>query len=155
MPARPTPTPDPIAKLTPLKVISTRFLNVQSNDYDFVAKISNSNLDYGSGDVRYELKFLDPSSNAFYSKTGSFYILPGQTRYVIDAPVHLDRQVSKVEFQIKGVDWQKIDPLAAQGIDLVTRNVNYVPQGQPGLFAKAGGSVFNASQFDFENVAEI
>lgn len=152
VPSRPTPTPDPIAKLVPLKVVSTKFLNVQNNDYDFVAKVSNTNLDYGSGMVRYELKFYNLGNSTFYTKAGNFYILPGQTRYVLDTPIRLDQQVGRVEFQIKSIDWQKINPLAAEGIDLVTRSVNYVPLNQPGLFAKAGGSVINDSQFDFDSV---
>lgn len=155
VPVKLAPTPDPIASLAPLKVISTKILNIQSNDYDFIAKISNPNLDYGSGDVKYELKFYDLNESLFYTKTGSFYILPGQIRYMIDTPLHFDHQVARVEFQVKSIDWQKIDPLSAGGTELITKNVNFVSPSQPGLFAKAGGSVVNAAEFDFDNVDVI
>lgn len=149
------PTPNPTINLIPLQVISTKFLNVKNNDYDFLVKVTNRNLDYGSGNVGYELKFYDTSNTQFTSKTGSFYILPGQTRYVLDSPLSFDRQISKVDFQIKIVDWQKVDPLATNGTSLVVRNVNFSLSNEQGTYAKAGGSVVNTSDFDFNSVDVI
>lgn len=155
VPPTPTPTPNPTVNLTPLQVVSSKFLNVQNNDYDFLTKITNRNLDYGSGNVQYELKFYDTSNVQFTSKIGSFYILPGQTRYVIDSPLTFDRQISKVDLQIKSVDWQKVDLLATNGTDLVTKNVSFSISSQQGTYAKAGGSIVNASNFDFDSVDVI
>ncbi len=155
IPPTPTPTPNPTINLIPLQVVSTKFLNVQNNDYDFLAKITNRNLDYGSGNVQYGLKFYDTSNAQFTSKTGSFYILPGQTRYIIDSPLSFDRPIGKVDFQIKSIDWQKVNSFATNGTQLVTKNTNFTLSSQQGTYAKAGGSIVNASNFDFDSVDVI
>lgn len=155
VPPTPTPTPNPTINLIPLQIISTKLLNVQNNDYDFLAKITNRNLDYGSGNVQYELKFYDSSNVQFTSKIGIFYILPGQTRYVVDSPLSFDRPIGKVDVQIKSVDWQKVNSLATNGTKLVAKNTNFTLSSQQGTYAKAGGSIVNASNFDFDSVDVI
>ena len=41
----PTPTPNPTINLAPIQVVDHWLSNVESNDYDFLAKITNSNTD--------------------------------------------------------------------------------------------------------------
>lgn len=153
-PPTPTPTPNPTVNLIPLEVVLTAFLNIRNNDYDFLAKITNRNLEYGSGNVEYELRFYDAGGQQFTSKIGNFHILPGQTRYVIDSPLSFDRQVTKVDLQIKSVDWQKV-VLTAGSTNLVVKNVSFSLSDEQGTYAKAGGSIVNTSDFDFDSVDVI
>lgn len=152
VPAPPPPTPNPTVNLVPLGVVYTKLFNVQNNDYDFLAKVSNPNAGYGSGNVEYALTFYNVGNQQVSSKTGSFYILPGQTKYVIDSPLKFEQPVSRADLQIKSVDWQKLDPLSVSGVSLLVRNVSFSQVNQPGVFAKAGGEIFNASDFDLNRV---
>lgn len=152
VPPAPEQTPNPTVNLAPLQVVSTQLFNVQNNDYDFLAKISNSNSNYGSGDVEYTLTFYSAAGQQVSTKAGSFYILPGQTKYIIDSPLKFEQPVSRADMQIKSVDWQKLDPLSASGVALLVKNATFLQVNQSGTFAKAGGEVFNSSDFDLNKV---
>lgn len=151
-PPSPTPTPNPTINLAPIQVIFTKLFNVENNDYDFLAKVTNSNTDYGSPDVEYEISFFNSGGTRISQKVGNFYILPGQTRYVVDSPLKFQEQISRADFAVKSVDWQKLNSLAVMGVTLVAENYSYVPVLQPGTFGKVGGSVFNNSDYDLNKV---
>lgn len=152
IPPTPTPTPNPTIHLAPLQVITSKLLNITNNDYDFVAKIRNANLDYGSGRVEYRLTIYGVDAQPLVTKTGSFYILPGQTKHVIVTPIRLEAQAARAEFSITMVDWQQLNQLASQGIDIIPRNVALSKINQPGTYAKVGGNVFNNSDLDLDIV---
>lgn len=153
-PLPPPPTPNPTANLAPIRILSTKFLNIENNDYDFVAKVSNPNTDYGSGDAEYELSFYNAAGNQISQKRGSFYILPGETRYILETPLKFQEPISRADLVIKSVDWQQLDPLSANGVQLIPRNVSYSQTNQAGSFGKVGGSIQNESNFDL-GAAEV
>lgn len=148
----PTPTPNPTVNLMPIQVIFTKLLNIENNDYDFLAKVNNGNPGYGSPDVEYEIIFYDFAGQPISNKTGSSYILPGQTKYVIEPLLKFQSPISRADFKVKSVDWQKLEPLAASAATLLTKNVAYSQISQPGTFAKVGGGVFNGSDLDLSRV---
>ena len=152
LPPKIIPTPNPTANLLPIQVIYSKLFNIQNNDYDFLAKVRNPNNEYGSGDVSYEIEAYDSSDKLISSRDGNFYILPGQTKYVILTPLRFTPTGSRVEFMIKTIAWEKLDPLSAGGSKLITKNVDCSSIAGPNLFAKVGGSVANASDFDFDIV---
>lgn len=147
-PSLPPPTPNPTANLAPIRILSTKLLNIENNDYDFIAKVNNPNTDYGSGDAEYELTFFGAGGNQVSQKRGTFYILPGQTRYVLETPLRFQEPVSQAEVTVKRVDWQQFDPISANGINLLPKNVSYSQINQTGVFSKVGGSIQNDSDFD-------
>lgn len=151
-PVPPPPTPNPTINLAPIKIISIKLLNIENNDYDFVAKVNNLNTDYGSPDAEYEITFYNVSGNQVSQKRGSFYILPGQTRYILETPLKFSEPISRADMAIKNVDWQQLDPLSAGGVPLISKNVSYSQINQTGVFSKVGGSIQNDSFFDLGEV---
>lgn len=144
-----TPTPDPRAQLMALEVLETHLFAVDEQDYDMLAKIRNPNVSYGSGTVRYELElYYDDSANQETKLTipGSFYILPGQTKYIARSPIKTSSDITKSNVKIISVEWQELDALALQGVNIATTTSPYVPNDQGG---KVGGSVTNGTDFDF------
>lgn len=152
VPAKPSPTPNPTIHLSPIAVLTTKLVNIRNNNYDFVAKVSNANIDYGSGNVQYVISFFDASGSLVSTKTGSFYILPGQTKYVVVTPLSFNTSISRAEFGINSVDWQKLDSLSAQGINLVPKNVGYFVPPNGTAFARVGGLISNTTDLDFDVV---
>lgn len=152
VPPAPAPTPNPTVNLAPIQIVFTKLLNIQNNDYDFLAKVLNPNAQYGSSGAEYELTFYNSANQKILSKTGSFYILPGQSKYVIDSPIRLQEAAARTDFKIKSVDWQKLDSLAAGGVPLLVRNSAFSQVRQAGVFAKSGGDIFNGSDFDINKV---
>lgn len=151
-PPSPTPTPNPTINLAPIQIVNRWLLNVENNDYDFLAKVTNPNTDYGSPDVEYEISFFNAGGTRISQKTGSFYILPGQTKYLIDSPLKFQERISRAELAVKSADWQKLGSLALAGANLVVKNSSYNPILQPSVFAKVGGEVLNNSDFDLNKV---
>ncbi len=151
-PVKPIPTPPPTANLTPVQVIYAKLFNIQNNDYDFIAKVTNPNTDYGSPTVNYQITFSNSAGVQVGTKTGSFYILPGQTKYVIQTPIKFSEPVALALMTIKSIDWQKLNPVAASGVNLFVRNPNFISVNQQGVFSKVGGSILNNSDFDLNKV---
>ena len=149
-PPLPTPTPNPTINLAPIQIVDHWLFNVENNDYDFLAKVANPNTDYGSPNVEYELNFFNSAGAWVSKKTGSFYILPGQVRYVVDSPLKFQEPINRAEFVVKSVDWQKLSQLAVAGVNLIVKNYegSYTQVQQPNVFSKAGGKVLNNSGFD-------
>ena len=148
----PTPTPNPTINLAPIQIVYTKLLNVQNSDYDFLAKINNPNSEYGSPNVEYEIVFYDSVGLFISSKTGSFYILPGQTKYFVETLLRLPGSASHADFKIKSVDWQKLQSIAVTSTALLVKNVSHLQISRPDLFTKAGGEVFNGSDLDLNRV---
>ena len=143
----PTPTPDPREELEPISVLFTKVFPVRENDYDVLAQVRNPNQSYGSGNVRYAL-FAD-GSEIF---TDSFYIFPGQTKYVVISPLQTDREITNVSMRILSIDWRELDPLALQGVNFVVTNSSYSSSPQVGVFGRLRGFVANNSDFDVNRV---
>lgn len=158
VPAPPTPTPDIGTRLQPITFITSQLFSISRDQYDFYARVRNLNADYGSGDVEYQLigyyDQMDGNESTVVLQTGSFYILPGQTKYIVVSPLISNQQLTKVDLHIVSVNWQEVDPLISRGANLVIVNPKYVPQSASGVFSKAGGSVVNNSDFDI-NRADI
>jgi hypothetical protein len=146
--SNPIPTPGPTANLSPIEVAYSRIFKSAQNDYDFLSKVTNPNTEYGSSDVEYEINFFDGSDNVVSTKSGSFYILPGQTKYIANLPLKFSGPVVRGELAIKSVDWEKIDSLASSGVNLFVRNASFARSNEIGIFGKATGSVLNNSDFD-------
>ncbi|MGD0977373.1 MAG: hypothetical protein ABR875_03735 [Minisyncoccia bacterium] len=147
-----TPTPNPTINLTPVSVVSSQLINVDTNDYDFLAKVTNPNSDYGSDDVEYQIVFTGASGDQISTITSSFYILPGQTKYIINTPLKFNEPVAQAQMSIKSVDWQKMNSQSVNDISLLAKNISYAPSSNPGVFSTASGQIFNNSDYDLGQV---
>lgn len=146
--SNPAPTPGPTANLRPIEVGYSQLFKAGQNDYDFLARVTNSNTEYGSPNVKYEIDFYDSNGTNVFTKSGSFYILPGQTKYVANLPLKLSSPATRAEMVVRSVDWQKIDSLASSGVNLFVRSSAWTSRPDPVSFGKAGGSILNNSDFD-------
>ena len=124
--------------IMPINVISSKFLQVGAGDYDFVAQVSNPNISYGASRVEYNLG----------SSSGSFYILPGQTKWVVLTALKIPNGVQGIRLVIKNAQWEKLD-LPSNAVNFVIRSKNY---GSIKNGSELSGSLFNNSNFDFDKV---
>lgn len=147
-----TPTPDPRATLAPVAVVTSRFFEIASGDYDFLAKVRNPNPGYGSPQVRYELTLEGTDGQQVIQQRGSFYILPGQVKYVLVSPIKTDAPAVRASMRITGIEWHQFDELALRGVDFVVTGTQFssTPHGQ--VTAKVRGLVVNQSDFDISQV---
>lgn len=135
--------------LDPPQVVSTKLISADKNDYDFVAEIKNPHQQFGASEVEYELVLFNGDNMEIDKEEGVFYILPGQTKYLILTHITTQKNIGRTDFNIKSATWQRIDSL--EGLNFVVRNNKYTDLGgSNGSVLDA--SILNDSDFDFDMV---
>ena len=67
-----------------LVVQDARLIKTPIGDYDMAALVYNPNVDYGTDSTDYDLVLVDSTKKRnCHVKNNSFYILPGQTKYIV------------------------------------------------------------------------
>lgn len=142
--------------IMPLNIQFQRIIKVRPGDYDFVAWINNPNSLFGASRVIYELnvgvegKEILNSNQMPLSKTGNFYILPGQTRFVIVPGIRSNDALTGVSIDIKEVDWERVETF--EEINFPIQRKSYTVINKNGTFSELEVVMFNDSDFDFDKV---
>lgn len=132
--------------IMPLSVLSQRLIEVRPGDYDFVAQINNPNSSFGASRARYTLDF----SGATPDKFGTFYILPGQTRFIVVSGIRSSGALTGASVGVTEVEWEKIGVF--ENISFLTQRKNYTVIDKDGVFSEFEAAIFNNSDFDFDKV---
>lgn len=142
--------PCEMAALKNIEVLWTEVIKTKDNFYDVGAQIKNPNQNYGAGELPYSFKFYDVNNNFITEQQGLTYILPNQTKYLIETKIESTYQIVKTELSFGQIQWQKLRDY--QPPQLMIRQKEYhLLEKQPG-FSQASGIVVNKSNFDFERV---
>jgi hypothetical protein len=134
--------------LDPPQVVSTKLLEAGEGDYDFVAEIKNPHASFGASEVTYELILFNVGDDELLQRSGTFYILPAQTKFLILPFLTTEKNVSRIEFNITSARWQKIDSL--EGLNLIVRREVFVPSTSSSILEAV---IFNDSDFDFDTIS--
>jgi len=135
--------------LDPPTIKSTKLIKAGKGDYDFVAEIVNPHNDFGAPEVEYELTLFNGGDSELLKESGVFYILPGQTKYLILPALTTENAVSRIDFKITSAHWQKIESL--EGMSFAVRRDKYTIAPN-GLSSTLEAVIFNDSDFDFNRV---
>lgn len=128
-------------------VLSAKLIKAGDRDYDFVAVIQNPHPQFGASEVSYELVLYSNDDSELDNDSGVFYILPGQTKYLVLTHLTTEANVGKIDFKIVSAKWQKIDSL--EGMNLIVTNKKY-SDTRTGTTLDA--TIKNDSDFDFGTV---
>ncbi|KKR02308.1 MAG: hypothetical protein UT29_C0004G0001 [Candidatus Yanofskybacteria bacterium GW2011_GWA1_39_13] len=126
--------------IMPLNIISSQLFRVGSNDYDFVAQISNPNTSYGASRIEYSLDFLN--------YRGTTYILPGQTKWLVLTALKGSTEARDVKLVINNAQWEKLD-MPNNAVNFTLTRKDYRPT-QAGTELEA--VLYNDSNFDFDKI---
>ncbi|MBI2058066.1 MAG: hypothetical protein HYT63_03770 [Candidatus Yanofskybacteria bacterium] len=145
-----------LQSLEPIKVLSSNLFEIRElngqTDYDALFRVYNPNTQFSSSNTEFELKILDSAGGIILSQAGSFYILPGQTKYIYIPLLKTSVAGSRAELNIRKADWQKLEGIFGEEVKLVVKSKDYFTNGKPGVSARVTGTIFNSSDFDFERV---
>src|SRR3989344_4056963 len=154
-----------LQSLQPIRVLSSNLFKVSELngqiDYDALFRVYNPNTQFGSANVEYSLSILNLNGDiisSILSKTGSFYILLGQTKYVYEPLLEVAKTSAgkdTVTLEITKIDWQKLEGVFDEDVKLVIRSKELFADGKPGISARVTGTVFNSSDFDINRVDVI
>lgn len=125
----------------PVQVQSSQLIKTAAGDHDFVAQLYNPNTDYGVASGVYELTLNGQTSSH------DFYMLPGQTKYVVLTSLKSLPDGTSAQPVIKDIQWEKVsgDP----AVQFNFTNENYTTIGNQATYE---ATLTNSSNFDFDSV---
>lgn len=123
------------------------------NKVDLYGKVYNPNSVFGSSKFQYEFNIKDGDGQLIASKKGSSFILPGESKYIVENNIDTDRMPVSIELKIVDAGWVEFrDQYEKPQIKIVNKQYNQINSGIG--FSEAMGLLKNESPFDF-NVIKI
>lgn len=148
-----------LSSLKPIEVRNSYLFSVSEDaddfDYDALFRVSNFNTEFGSGLVNYELTVFDNQNQSLLQKSGNFYILPGQTKYIYEPALKTKLSATRAELKIATPRWEKLSGIFGEDAKFVAKSKDYLTNGRPGIFSRVSGIIFNASNFDMDRVEVV
>ncbi|XLQ20497.1 MAG: hypothetical protein ACKUBY_01815 [Candidatus Moraniibacteriota bacterium] len=120
------------------------------NKYDVVAQINNPNILYGGEKVYYTVEILDDNGTVLGSVSDETFILPNETKYLVEIGLETDKKPTKLKVSINNVEWVKFTEFDSPQILVKNQKFGFVQNGTN--YAEAFGLVSNDSVYDFNNV---
>ncbi len=137
--------------LEEIKILWAKALPGQGNFYDLAAQMRNPNQNYGSDRVPYQFELYDSSDNLVGQFSGSTFILPNQTKYLVRMKVESSGQVNRVKLSLGENEWQKLEDYQPPQLALQRKEYRLLGSGDIG-FSQARAVLINKSIFDFDKV---
>lgn len=146
-----------LESLEPLEVQNSYLFKIsesdKDNDYDVLFKVYNPNARFGASQLEYEVDLFDVKNILFLRKRGFSYILSGQAKYIFEpAILTTNQQARRAELKIVSVNWERLRGGLGDDVKFTLNSKEYVQNQKPGVFSHVNGTVFNASDFDFDRV---
>lgn len=136
-----------------IEVLWTEAMPGQDNFYDLAAQIKNPNQNYGSGQIPYHFELYDSKDNLITQCSGSTFILPNQTKYLVRIRIGVNEmsEVSKTELSFGEIKWQKIEDYQPPQLFVQQKEYRLLGSEEPG-FSQARGILTNKTNFDFDKI---
>lgn len=137
-----------------IKVEWAQAVELKDGHYDLAARIVNPNPNYGLSLIRYTFKVLDESDVLITEQKGKDFILPGESKYLIEGNIALSTTPAKVELTIDAVskeEWLKLSQdYQAPEIYIHDKLVQPLADNEEG--AQTSGVIKNNSNYDFDRI---
>ena len=131
-----------------LEIQSNTLIKTPANDYDFTTRIYNPNTNYGIQQGTYDVVFKDSNNKETSRIKGqSFYILPGQTKYLVLTSIKNIPNSQTASVEVKHVQW--IGTTGNTSSNLTLSSQTFSPKSNQTTFEAV---VSNGSPFDFDKI---
>jgi len=136
-----------VSPVQALVVQKAQLVKTPVGDFDMAALVYNPNVGYGTDSAEYDLIISDSSGNEISRLNGSFYILPGQTKYIVRTSIRNISDNSSVQMKINSVDWQKL--ISTQDINFIITREAVTPGNNQTTYQAI---IVNNTNFDFDTI---
>jgi hypothetical protein len=134
-----------------LNIISQVFIPTTENNYDLVAKIKNPNDDQGADIINYEFSLYDSANQLIGIRTGKTYILPQETKYIVEQKFYTDKTIAKTEFKFNDISWKKLSQI--NDLELRINNAEYqILEDGSNLLV---GAIENKTSYDLDTIKVV
>ncbi len=119
---------------------------------DAVAQITNPNHRFGASRIAYTFVLKAADGTVIGERTGTTFILPAETKYVLEPGITVTNNVSvaQAEFSITDVKWKLFE--GYQEPRIVVLNKSYTLASSDTAYSRVSGLVRNESPFDFTSI---
>jgi hypothetical protein len=123
-----------------------------ADSYDLYAVVANPNQTIGSESFDYKFTVRNSDGGAVAIKSGTGFILPGETKYVVESNIATQGMPEKVELSISNPLWDEAnDAYEKPQLKVVNKQYSEITNGIG--FAEATGLLKNESSMDFTTVS--
>jgi len=120
----------------------------RNNQFDALIKIENPNDKYGVAEFDYSIRLIDQNGNTLAQRSGHSFILPNESKYIIEQDLYVNSKPANIDFGIDNVKWQEFSDYVEQP-QLNVYNKNYsIADDKSEVF----GLLKNESYFDFNSI---
>lgn len=137
--------------IKPLEVLWAGKILAQDNFYDLAARIKNPNQNYGSGSFAYSFELYDSEDNLLNRRSDSTFILPNQTKYLVNSRVSSSDEITRIKLSFGEIDWQKLENCQAPELAIQQKEYRILDSSQPGE-SQVKAILVNKTDFDFDEV---
>lgn len=137
-------------KAKDLVVEETAYVLGATNKYDVEARVTNPNISFGSSHFEYEFALKDASGNVIVARTGNGFILPKESKYLIETNLETTQAPSSVTFTVKNYEWSEF--FGYEEPRLVIYQKYFFQNFENSGKSEARGLLINESAFDFNSI---
>lgn len=130
-----------------LQLQLTQAVSLGMDKYDIVVQVRNPNGIYGSSRVPYTISVQPADGSAVQQFSGTFYIMPGQSRFLIEPSVHASGGMPTIQFQLGEPTWGQVDEKPLEVTFPIKRESYKI-----GTSHDYEAIVLNDSNYDFQTV---
>lgn len=139
-----------IVQTQPLTVSEKDFVYGGPGKYDAIAKISNPNSQYSSPSFSYDFVLLDSSGKEIAKRSGKGFILPAETKYVIETGLETGLTPQTMEVKITDTRWNEFLDYEKPKLNIYSKRYDLISGGVG--YSEAYGLLRNESTFDFGTI---
>ena len=146
--------PCELVNIKEIEILWIKALPGQNDFYDLAAQIKNPNQNYGSGQVPYHFELYDSKDNLIAQYSGSTFILPNQTKYLVQARIEASQasnRISEVNLSFGEIEWQKLEDYQLPQLFIQQKEYHLLESEELG-FSQAKGVLINKSNFYFDKI---
>lgn len=122
-----------------------------NDTYDVVAKIYNPNDSIGAKNFKYTFTLKDSTGSTMASREGTSFILPSDTRYLVqlELPANGASVPKEANIEISEAQWEKLSGIGKPQLGIYSKKFGANPIGNGN---EVEGTVRNESGYDFKKI---
>ncbi|EKE22226.1 MAG: hypothetical protein ACD_7C00019G0002 [uncultured bacterium] len=127
-----------------IRIDEKYFVYGNKNQFDVMAAITNVNNKYGAVKFNYEFQLLDQAGNVLEKRAGTSFVLPDESKYIVELNLHSSINPYRLNFEIQDVQWEEFLEYAEPKLSIYQKN--YYEEFEKNIVT---GLLRNESNFDF------